>query len=51
LIRRRRIKNSLLAKGLGEVTVVGNDEDTTLEHLESLDKGSKRFTVKVVCKR
>ena len=33
---------------LGEVTVVGNDEHTTLELLEGLDKSSQRLTIEVV---
>ena len=33
---------------LGEVTVVGNDEHTTLELLESLDKSSQRLTIEIV---
>ena len=37
-----------LAKRLGEVTVVRNDEHTTLELLESLDKSSQRLTIEIV---
>ena len=37
-----------LAEGLGEVTVVSDDEHTTLEGLEGLDKRRKGFTIKVV---
>ena len=34
--------------GLGEVTVVGDDEDTSIKGLESLNEGSERLTIEVV---
>ena len=37
-----------LAQRLGEVTVMGDDEDTTFEHLQCLNKGSERLTIEVV---
>ena len=39
---------NFLANRLGELPVVCDDEDTTFEGLQSLDKGGKRFTVEVV---
>ncbi|KAL5694002.1 hypothetical protein EMGR_003808 [Emarellia grisea] len=33
---------------LGELTGVGNDNDTTLESLESLGQGTQRVTVEIV---
>jgi BioD-like phosphotransacetylase family protein len=41
----------LSANGLREVSVVGDNENTTLEDLQSFNQGSQRFTVKVVCAR
>jgi hypothetical protein len=41
--------NSLLAQRFGEVTVVRNDEYTTLKDLERLDKSSERLAIKVIC--
>lgn len=40
---------ALFTDGLGEVSVVSDDEDTTLEDLEGLDESSERFTIEVVC--
>ncbi|GFF58995.1 hypothetical protein IFM46972_11263 [Aspergillus udagawae] len=37
-----------LGQVLGELTGVGNDNDTTLERLESLGQGTQRVTVEVV---
>jgi hypothetical protein len=41
---------ALLAQGLGEVAVVRDDEDTTLEDLEGSDERGERLAVEVVCR-
>jgi hypothetical protein len=37
------------AERLGEVTVVGDDEDTSLELLESANEGGERLAIEVIC--